>query len=67
MKHDCDFADRLLRLALEAFESQAGVERWLTAPQLGLCGNIPIIYANTEKRCREVECLLRRIDFGIPP
>jgi len=67
MTCDSGFTDRLRRLALQVFESEAGAERWLNSPQLGLRGAVPLVYADTEERVREVECLLWQIDFGIPP
>ena len=39
--------------------------RWLTSPQVGLGGAIPLEYAETEVGAREVENLLGRIEYGV--
>jgi putative toxin-antitoxin system antitoxin component (TIGR02293 family) len=56
---------RLWWLALDVFEDEDGARRWLGAPQVGLAGRVPLEYASTEAGAREVEDLLRRIDFGL--
>jgi putative toxin-antitoxin system antitoxin component (TIGR02293 family) len=64
-------SDRLMRfarlwwLACDVFEREDGARTWLKAPQFGLGGAIPLEYAATEAGAREVEDLLRRIDFGV--
>ena len=64
-------SDRLMRfarlwwLARNVFESEAGARSWLTAPQFGLRGAVPLEYAGTETGAREVEDLLRRIEYGV--
>jgi putative toxin-antitoxin system antitoxin component (TIGR02293 family) len=56
---------RLWTLANEVFESAEGARKWLKTPQLGLAGRIPLHVAKTEAGAREVETLLKRIDYGI--
>jgi putative toxin-antitoxin system antitoxin component (TIGR02293 family) len=56
---------RLLGQAAEVLESLQNARRWLTSPQVGLGGAIPLEYAETEVGAREVEDLLGRIEFGV--
>jgi putative toxin-antitoxin system antitoxin component (TIGR02293 family) len=56
---------RLLGKAAEVMESQANGRRWLTSPQVGLGGAVPLDYAETEVGAREVEDLLGRIEYGV--
>jgi putative toxin-antitoxin system antitoxin component (TIGR02293 family) len=64
-------SDRLMRfarlwwLACDVFEAEDGARAWLKAPQFGLGGTIPLEYAATEAGARQVEDLLRRIDYGV--
>ena len=51
--------------AIEALESEAKARCWLTSPQLGLGGAVPLEYAGTEVGAREVEELLGRIAYGV--
>src|SRR5678815_3255455 len=46
---------RLLGKALEVMESEENARQWLTSPQVGLAGAIPLDYADTEVGAREVE------------
>ena len=56
---------RLMGKAVEVMESEDNARRWLTSPQLGLGGAIPLDYARTEVGAREVEDLLGRIEYGV--
>lgn len=56
---------RLMGKAVEVMESEADARRWLTAPQFGLGGAVPLEYAETEVGAREVEDLLGRIEQGV--
>ena len=56
---------RLLGKASSVMESLEDGRRWLTAPQIGLGGAVPLEYAETEVGAREVEDLLGRIDYGV--
>ena len=56
---------RLLGQAVEVLESVANARLWLTAPQTGLGGAVPLEYAETEVGAREVEDLLTRIEYGV--
>jgi putative toxin-antitoxin system antitoxin component (TIGR02293 family) len=56
---------RLWWIACDVFENEEGARAWLKMPQFGLRGAIPLEYAATEAGAREVEDLLRRIDFGL--
>lgn len=66
-------SDRLVRLArivrrvLDLFEGNLQHARaWLTEPQYGLGGRIPLDFAMTDVGAREVEHLVGRIEYGIP-
>lgn len=56
---------RLLGRAASVMESLGDGRRWLTSPQVGLGGAIPLEYAETEVGAREVENLLGRIEYGV--
>lgn len=56
---------RLLGQAASVMESLDHGRRWLTSPQVGLGGAIPLEYAETEVGAREVENLLGRIEYGV--
>ena len=56
---------RLMGRALEVMETQETARQWLTSPQFGLGGAIPLEYAETEVGAREVEDLLGRIEYGV--
>jgi len=57
--------ERLLALALKAFESGEGAAEWLSTPQVGLAGKVPLQKSKTEPGARQVEVLLQRIDLGL--
>lgn len=57
--------ERLLALALKAFGSTDGAADWLSTPQVGLAGEVPLQKAMTEPGARQVEILLQRIDLGL--
>ncbi len=56
---------RLMGKAVEVLESEENARQWLTAPQFGLGGAVPLEYAETEVGAREVEDLLGRIEHGV--
>ena len=56
---------RLLGRAAAVMESVENGRRWLTSPQIGLGGEIPLEFAETEVGAREVENLLGRIEYGV--
>jgi putative toxin-antitoxin system antitoxin component (TIGR02293 family) len=64
-------SDRVVRFALlmgkavEVLESEESARQWLTSPQFGLGGAVPLDYARTEVGAREVEDLLGRIEYGV--
>lgn len=70
-KLDVSESDRVLRFArlvgksLFVMESLEIARQWLSSPQRGLGGAIPLEYAATEYGAREVELLLARIEHGI--
>ena len=70
-KLDADESDRVVRFArvmgkaVEVMESEENARRWLTSPQFGLGGAVPLDYAETEVGAREVEDLLGRIEYGV--
>jgi putative toxin-antitoxin system antitoxin component (TIGR02293 family) len=66
-----DESDRVLRYArlmgkaIHVLESEGHARSWLTSPQFGLGGAVPLDYAETETGAREVEDLLNRIEYGV--
>jgi putative toxin-antitoxin system antitoxin component (TIGR02293 family) len=56
---------KLLGKAAAVMESLENGRHWLTSPQVGLGGAIPLEYAETEVGAREVEDLLGRIEYGV--
>jgi putative toxin-antitoxin system antitoxin component (TIGR02293 family) len=56
---------RLMGRAVEVLESEDNARQWLTSPQFGLGGAVPLEYAETEVGAREVEDLLGRIEYGV--
>ncbi|RME73411.1 MAG: DUF2384 domain-containing protein [Verrucomicrobia bacterium] len=56
---------RLLGRAIEVMGDRDTARRWLTSPQAGLGGEVPLDYAQTEVGAREVEDLLGRIEHGV--
>ncbi len=67
-KEESDRLDRVLHLVAQAtrvFESVASAREWLTRPQMGLAGFVPLELADTGAGTREVENLLGRIDYGV--
>jgi len=56
---------QLLGLANKVLENEEDARRWLTSPQYGLGGAVPLNYARTEVGAREVEDLLTRIEYGV--
>ena len=56
---------RLLGKAVTVLESEEHARRWLSSPQFGLGGAVPLEYARTEVGAREVENLLGRIESGV--
>lgn len=56
---------RLLGRAIEVMESIPAARQWLASPQVGLGGEIPLEFAQTEVGAREVEDLLGRIEYGV--
>ncbi len=56
---------RLMGKAVEVMESEENARRWLTSPQVGLGGEVPLAFAKTEVGAREVEDLLGRIEYGV--
>ena len=65
---ESDRALRFARLLGKAVTVFGGIEKarqWLTSPQFGLSGAVPLAYAETELGAREVENLLGRIEYGV--
>src|SRR3954467_14514808 len=62
-------SDHLMRfanlwaLACHTFDSESGAAKWLKTRQVGLGGAVPLDYAQTEIGAREVEAVLRRIEY----
>ena len=67
-KEESDRLDRvrnLLNRATDVFDSETSARAWLTRPQTGLAGFVPLELADTGAGIREVENLLGRIDYGV--
>ena len=67
-KEESDRLDRVRKLMSQAtgvFESENSARAWLTRPQIGLAGFVPLELADTGAGIREVEDLLGRIDYGV--
>lgn len=64
-------SDRLHRLrrlfdqAVGVFENAEDARAWMTSSQIGLGGESPLEYSDTDAGAREVEYLLGRIDHGV--
>ena len=56
---------RLMGKAVEVMGGEESARRWLSSPQFGLGGAVPLDYAETEVGAREVEDLLGRIEYGV--
>jgi putative toxin-antitoxin system antitoxin component (TIGR02293 family) len=56
---------RLLGKAAVVFGGIEPARQWLTRPQFGLGGAVPLEYAQTEPGAREVEHLIGRIQYGV--
>lgn len=56
---------KLMGKAVGVLESEENARQWLTSPQFGLGGAVPLEYAETEVGAREVEDLLGRIEHGV--
>lgn len=56
---------RLMGTAVDVLENEQNARSWLTSPQFGLGGAVPLEYAGTEVGAREVEDLLGRIAYGV--
>jgi putative toxin-antitoxin system antitoxin component (TIGR02293 family) len=56
---------QLMGKAVKVLESEENARQWLTSPQFGLGGAVPLDYAETEVGAREVEDLLGRIEHGV--
>ena len=55
----------LFELAKTVFDGEEAARQWLSFPQFGLGGVVPLDYARTEVGGREVESLLQRIEHGV--
>lgn len=56
---------RLMGRAAEVMESEENARQWLSSPQFGLGGAVPLKFAESEVGAREVEDLLGRIEHGV--
>ena len=56
---------RLYKIATEVLEDPDGAMEWLRTPQFGLNMRVPLDLLRTEAGAREIETLLRRIDYGV--
>ncbi len=56
---------RLLAQATDVFGGVEEARQWLSFPQYGLGGAVPLDFAGTEVGAREVEKLLGRIEYGV--
>jgi putative toxin-antitoxin system antitoxin component (TIGR02293 family) len=56
---------RIMHAAIDSLETENNARQWLSTPQFGLGGAIPLHYAETEVGAREVEDLLLRVKYGV--
>jgi putative toxin-antitoxin system antitoxin component (TIGR02293 family) len=56
---------RLMGKAVTVFGNEKDARDWLSSPQFGLGGAVPLDYAKTEVGAREIENLLGRIEHGV--
>ena len=56
---------RLLGKAIKVFGAEEDARVWLSSPQFGLGGAVPLDFSKTEVGAREVENLLGRIEHGV--
>ena len=56
---------RLASAVREGRNRKDRARQWLSFPQYGLGGVVPLDYARTEVGAREVETLLGRIEYGV--
>ena len=56
---------RLWHVACKVFPTEKGARSWLSRPQFGLDGNVPLDYAKTELGARAVEDLMQRIHHSV--
>ncbi len=56
---------KLLGKAVKVIGDLEDAKQWLSSPQFGLSGAVPLDYAKTEIGAREVENLLGRIEYGV--
>lgn len=59
------YHERLLDIAIKVIGEKYKALVWLSSPQVGLGGWVPIVYAVTKSRAKEVEQLLGRIEHGV--
>jgi putative toxin-antitoxin system antitoxin component (TIGR02293 family) len=57
--------DKVLKTACKVFEDESLAKSWLSRPQIGLGGRIPLEVIKTEEGAKEVEDLLGRIEHGV--
>jgi putative toxin-antitoxin system antitoxin component (TIGR02293 family) len=56
---------RIFQHAQQVFGDEERARLWLTFPQYGLGGEVPLDFARTEVGAREVDDLLGRIEYGV--
>ena len=56
---------KLMGKAVKVFGNLDDARQWLSSPQFGLGGAVPLDYAKSELGAREVENLLGRIEYGV--
>ena len=56
---------RIVALAIDVLESEAGALHWLKREQIGLCGRVPLAMLTTDPGRDQVEKLLLRIEHGV--
>lgn len=59
--------DRVVALAELVLESPQAARDWLSRPQIGLGGEMPLCMLKTPEGARAVELLLQRIEHGVLP
>lgn len=64
-RHPSVRSARIAALACEVLGDPEKAARWLRQPNRALAGRAPLSLLDTELGAREVEAVLRRIEYGV--
>lgn len=51
--------------ALNVFEQEQAVQRWITTPDFALTGRAPIACCENLEGAHKVQCILKALEFGV--